>query len=93
MICLWIVLLSDSSPLKNLNNTIVIFVLVALEKLKNALQMINVRDKLLHLVDDDLNILFARLQNYPPPHLKLDEIKGVKQYDEDFTKTKLETRS
>ena len=37
--------------------------------------MINVRDKLLHLVDYDLNILFARLQNYPPPHLKLDKMK------------------
>ena len=75
MICLWIVLLSDSSPLKNLDNTIVNFLLVAFEKLENLIQMINVRDKLLHLVDYDLNILFARLQNYPPPHLKLDKMK------------------
>ena len=68
--------------------------LVAFEKLENLIQMINVRDKLLHLVDYDLNILFARLQNYPPPHLKLDEMKREdKQYDEDFSKSKLETRS
>ena len=73
--------------MKNLDNTIVNFLLVAFEKLENLIQMIYVRDKLLHLVDYDLNILFARLQNYPPPHLKLDKMKREHiKYDEDFQK-------